>query len=296
MSKLFKNCSVIYFKKSGPFTELIQKNDNIFKEKIIISDFQDLKRTCFINGTIHVLNTNPHFIPNEKIDCIVTDSTKNTDIEALIIKHNLAIPILYFDPNKKQQQVWCGICNKIYTNAEGHPLSKYCSEKCMKKENGFANNTDGSIRAEVVKDLGLDNIVSRIIASEKEKENDEEFVLEFDKSLSDKRTVSNIKKTADKFQTSMVKDAIRLDYAFKRETYKREMKQPSLRKAKLSDKKETKQPQPSENSVICKGITKKGKQCTNTALKGSEYCGILSHSMNNVLQSNVLQSQSQTNG
>ena len=235
MSKLFKNCNVLYFKKSEIFTELIQKNDNIFKGKIIISDFQELKRLCSINGIIHVLNINSHHIPNEKIDYIITDNTKNSDIEASIIKHNLSISILYFDPSKKQQQVWCGICNKIYTNADGHPLNKYCSEKCMKKENGFTTDNNGGIKAEVVKDLGLNNIVSRIIASEKEKE--EPLVLEFDKSLSDKRTVSNVKKTVDKFQSSMVKDAIRLEYAFKRESYKREMRQPSLRKASLSDKK-----------------------------------------------------------
>jgi hypothetical protein len=282
MSKLFKNCNVIYFKNCESFTELIQKNDNIFKGKIIISDFQELKRVCSINGIIHVLNINPHYIPNEKIDCIVTDNTKNSDVEASIIKHGLTIPILYFDPLKKQQQVWCGICNKVYTNAEGHALSKYCSEKCMKKENGFSNNTDGSIKAEVVKDLGLNNIVSRIIASEKEKE--EPLVLEFDKSLSDKRTVSNVKKTVDKFQSSMVKDAIRLEYAFKRESYKREMRQPSLRKASLSDKKERKPAQTEESSVVrlCKGVTKKGNQCTNRAIGSSNYCGILSHSMANL--------------
>jgi len=282
MSKLFKNCNTVYFKTSDTFTELIQKHDNIFKGKIIISDFQELKRICFIYGVIHILNSNSHYIPNEKIDCIVTDNTKSSDTEAFIVKHNLAIPILYFDITKKQQQVWCGICNKIYINAENHPISKYCSEKCMKKENGFITDSNGGVKAEVIKDLGLNNIVSRIIASEKE----EPLVLEFDKSLSDKRTVSNIKKTVDKFQSSMVKDAIRLEYAFKRESYKREMRQPSLRKASLSDKKEHKPVQIEDTSTtkLCKGITKKGKKCTNRAIGTSNYCGILSHSMCKVLQ------------
>lgn len=279
MDKLFKNCNVIFFKKSEVFNELIQKNENIFKGKIIISDFQELKRICSINGIIHVLNVNTFHIPNEKIDCIVTDNTKNSDLEASIVKYNLAVPILYADLTKKHQQVWCGICNKIYTNANDHPLSKYCSEKCMKKDNGFTTDSNGGIKSELVKDLGLNNIVSRIIASEKEK--DEPLVLEFDKSLSDKRTVSNVKKTADKFQSSMVKDAIRLEYAFKRETYKREMRQPSLRKASLSDKKERKIPNDDVPITrLCKGITKKGKQCTNKAIGNSLYCGILSHSIN----------------
>jgi len=278
MNKLFKNCNVIYFKNSEIFNDLIQKNDNIFKGKIIISDFPELRRICSINGIIHVLNTNSRHFPNEKIDCVVTDNTKNSDVEASIIKYNFAIPILYFDTTKVQQQIWCGICNKIYTNPENHPLSKYCSEKCMKKDNGFTTDNNGSLKAEIVKDLGLNNIISRIIASEKEKE--EPLVLEFDKSLSDKRTVSNVKKTVDKFQSSMVKDAIRLEYAFKRDLYKKEMRQPSLRKASLSEKKERKQVVVEETPVIklCKGITKKGKQCTNSALKGSNFCGILSHS------------------
>lgn len=276
--KLFKNCNVIFFKKSEIFNELIQKNDNIFKGKIIISNFQELKRLCSINGIIHVLNTDTRHIPNEKIDCIVTDNTKNSDLEASIIKHGSSIPILYIDLSKKQQQVWCGICNKVYTNANDHPLSKYCSEKCMKKENGFTSDNNGGIKAEIIKDLGLNNIVSKIIASEKEKE--EPLVLEFDKSLSDKRTVSNVKKNVDKFQSSMVKDAIRLEYAFKRETYKREMRQPSLRKASLSDKKERKVSNDNNQSTrLCKGITKKGKQCTNRAIGNSLYCGILSHSI-----------------
>jgi hypothetical protein len=274
--KIFKNRNVIYFKKSEIFIDLIQKNDNIFKGKIILSDFQELKRICSINGIIHVLNLNPHHIPSEKIDCIVTDNTKNSDLEASIIKHNSAIPIIYMDLTKQQQQVWCGICNKVYTNSNEHPLSKYCSEKCMKKENGFSTEI-GSIKAELIKDLDINNIVSKIIQNEKEK--DEQLVLEFDKSFSDKRTVSNIKKTVDKFQSGMVKDAIRLEYAFKRESYKREMRQPSLRKASLSDKKERKT-SINDMSVtrLCKGITKKGKKCTNRAIGSSDFCGILSHS------------------
>jgi hypothetical protein len=285
MIKLFKNCNVIYFKKTEIFIELISKNDNIFKGKVIISDFQELNRLCIINGLIHVLNTNSHYIPNEKIDCIVTDNIKNSDLESNIVKYGLKIPILYTDISKKQQQVWCGICCKYYTILNTHPLNFYCSAECMRKDNGFSTDTNGSIKSEVVKDLGLNNIVSRIMQFEKEKE--EPLVLEFDKSLSDKRTVSNIKKTVDKFQSSMVKDAIRLEYAFKRDAYKREMRQPSLRKASLSDKKERKSQvvtDEEEEEIVpvaksCKGITKKGKQCTNKAIGSSEYCGILSHSM-----------------
>jgi len=284
MTKIFKNCGVIYIKKLEIFTGLFAQNANIFKGKIIISDFQELKKLCYINGIIHILNLNPRNIPNDKIDCIVTDNTKNSDLESFIIKHSLPIPILYFDISKKQQQVWCGICAKVYTNAENHSLSKYCSEKCMKKENGFCEG----VKAEVIKDLSINSIVSRIIASEKVKE--EPLVLEFDKSLSDKRMVSNIKKTVDKFQSSMVKDAIRLEYAIKRESYKKEMRQPSLRKASLSEKKESKPIHVDEPSVIklCKGMTKKGKRCTNRAIGSSDCCGIISHAMALVMSKDFL--------
>jgi len=266
--KLFKTCNVLYFKHVKLFTDMIARGDYAFKGKIIVSDFPELNRICSVNGIIHVLNINTHHVPAEKIDCVVTD-VRNPELEGAIVKNGYGIPVLYLDLQKTQQHMWCGVCCKNYVNDNNHPIGRYCSEKCM----------NGTMKAEHVKDLGLNNIVSRIIQSEKQ----EPLVLEFDKSLSDKRTVSNVKKTVDKFQSSMVKDAIRLEYAFKRESYKREMRQPSLRKASLSDKKERK-PQTVVDEVVpvtklCKGLTKKGKQCTNSALGGSSYCGIISHSM-----------------
>lgn len=84
----------------------------------------------------------------------------------------------------------------------------------------------------------------------------------------------------------MIKDAIRLEYAFKRETYKKEMRAPSLRKASISDRKTTETELPIINSTdnnlqnkLCKSITKKGKKCSNKCLPNSLYCGILSHQM-----------------
>ncbi len=275
--KLFKNCNILYFKKSEIFTDLILQNDNIFKGKIIISDSHELNRLCSVNGIIHVVNLNTNYIPNEKIDCII-DNEKNSDLEISIIKNRTSIPIMYFNNSKKIQQIWCGCCNKNYTNDNNHTISKYCSEKCMKKENGFVTDSNGNIKSEIVKDLGINDILSKIIASEKEKE--EPLVLEFDKSVSDKRTISNAKKTIDKFQSSVVKDAIRLEYAFKRESYKREMRQPSLRKASLSNKKEKVTViEDVETTKLCKGITKKGTQCINRAIGSSNFCGILSHAM-----------------
>lgn len=277
MIKIFKNSNVIYFKDSEIFNDLIYKNENIFKGKIIISDFQELNRICYIKGIIHIINTSVNYVPDEKIDCIVNGNIKNSELEAYIVKHSLSIPVIYMDISKKQYQIWCGICNNIYVHNYDHIINKYCSDKCMKKDSGFIVDNNGDIKPDILKDLGLNNIVSKIIASDKDKDI---TVLEFDKSLSDKKNVSNVKKNNDKFQSSMVKDAIRLEYAFKRESYKKEMRQPSLRKTSLSNRKESKSSLEDISSIkLCKGITKKGVQCTNRAIGNSLYCGILSHSM-----------------
>jgi len=261
--KILKNCNIIYFKEISIFEELIKNDENIFRGKIIISDTSELSRICFIKGILHVINVNNNHIPNEKIDCVVTKIADTT-------KYNYGIPVVYYDSKRKQQQIWCGTCHSIYTLDNNHPVNKYCSERCMNRDSGIAINAP-------IKDLGLNNIVSKIIK-------DEPFIL--DKTVSDKKkVVSNEKKAADKFQSSMVKDAIRLEYAFKRESYKREMRQPSLRKASLSDNKKIPDPSPGPRGrelpevKICKCITKKGKQCTNKALGSSNFCGILSHSM-----------------
>lgn len=270
--KLFKNCNVLYFKKGEEFIELIQSHPGIFKGKIIISDSPEVNRLCYINGIIHVLNLNPQNVPNEKIDCIVTDN-RNIELEAKIIRSGLGIQILYInDKSSSNIPRWCGICNTISLVGLNTPISRYCSEKCMKKDSGFTADS----RPEAIKDLAQNTIVSKIVQAEKD------VVIAFDKTLSDKKSTSNLKKNADKFQTSMVKDAIRLEYAVKRETYKKEMRQPSLRKASISDKKAPTAPLVRNEEVstrLCKTLTKKGKKCTNKALGNSNYCGILSHAM-----------------
>ena len=147
----------------------------------------------------------------------------------------------------------------------------------MKKDSGFTQD----LKPEIVKDLGFNNIVSKMV----QLQSDSNLVIEFDKSISDKRSKSATKKSSDKFQTSIVKDAIRLEYAFKRENYKKEMRQPSLRKANISDKKTPQvviNDEKGENIKLCQMTTKKGKKCTNRCLGSSSYCGILSHQMSGV--------------
>lgn len=274
MINIFKNCSVIYFKKGDDFVDFVNAYNSFFKGKILISECPELGRICYIYGIMHILNLSHNYIPNEKIDCIITtikNDKNDTDLETKIVRSGLNFPIVYMDlSNKKiEYKQWCGICNTI--NPVNKVVGKYCSEKCMSKDSGFSSLQ----AADVLKDLSTNNIVSKLLQAEKEKE----LVIEFNKSLSNKKTTSNVKKNAEKFQTSVVKDAIRLEYAIKRESYKKEMRQPSLRKTTLSNKKiPVVHEEKAENIQLCKSVTKKGHRCTNKALKNSDFCGILSHS------------------
>lgn len=81
-------------------------------------------------------------------------------------------------------------------------------------------------------------------------------------------------RSAEKFQKSVEKDALRLEFTMKREMYKKEMRQPSLRK-KISSTAVKKLP---ESGGVCAGLTRKGVPCTNRALGSSRFCGIASHS------------------
>lgn len=255
--KILKSCEVIYLKNADL---------SILKGKIIISDSPEIGRLCYIHGIVHVLYTGNH-IPHDKIDCIISKKDSKRDLESMIIKSELKIPILY--QTTTGYMAWCPVCTNTY-ELTGQ-LNKYCSEKCMKKDIGFTSDS----KIEQIKDLNVSDIVNKIINDQKVKE--KEVLLEFDKTVSDKKKISDVKKTVNKFQTSVVKDAIRLEFAFKRESYVREMKQPSLRKANLSNPKKSVGEQ--ETVKICRGMTKKGKQCTNRTIGSSMYCGILSHSM-----------------
>lgn len=125
---------------------------------------------------------------------------------------------------------WCGVCGK--TSSLNSIVSKYCSEECM-----------NSVCSSQIKDLDTDDIIVRI------KDNN--------------ASVKN-----EKFHNSVLKDAIRLEYAIKRESYKKEMRQPSMRK--LSSVK-------SHEAKICKSVTKKGVKCKNKTIGNSDFCGIISH-------------------
>jgi hypothetical protein len=241
--KLFKNCNIIYFNSASKFKDLVKN----LKGKIIISNLKEIIDICNINGILCIFTTSK--VPNENIDCIV--SGKVEDFQ------NSEIHTVYIDDNKK----WCGICNSFTILSENYSVTKYCSELCMQKHNGFTKN----FTPEPIRDLDLKNVLDRIKPTP---------------------VTSNDLKSTSKFQRSMEKDAVRLVYAFRREDYKKDMRQPSLRKASISDKKKKVGENLNEKNdihfgvKICKGITKKGEKCTNKSLNSSNFCGILSHSMN----------------
>jgi hypothetical protein len=264
----FKNCSVVYF-KSRELSNLLGHN---LKGKIVISDFPDFNKQCTINGLIHVLNTNPNNIPSTKIDCIICNS-RDTSLEDKITRKSLGIPIVYYHMHQK----WCAVCGKL---GPMDKISKFCSEKCMKKYAGFGGNSNTTSISDLTEDLakvGVAGSMARAVHKaviNNPLDMEGKAVIKFEKR--DSRTTSNQKKNKEKFQSSMVREAVRLEYALKRESYKKEMRQPSLRKARISEKKST--PSTNESSRLCKSRTKKGKQCTNRATGPGEYCGITSHS------------------
>jgi hypothetical protein len=232
MSKYLKNCEVVYFKDIDKLYESLEQ----LRGKVVISDFPEVESLCIGRGITHVHNVNDSFIPSEKLDCIVIGQ-RNQELENKIINNSLGVPIVF------EAMKWCGKCGSV-SSLRG-PVSKYCSEKCMKRDSGLSHDLTSG---EAMKSLNR---------------------TESNTSDGPKATA----KSLEKFQTSMVKDAIRLEYAFKRELYKKEMRQPSLRKAMVSDKKSH-----VETSVrTCKCVTKKGSRCTNRTVGNSDYCGIISH-------------------
>lgn len=256
---LFDKCNVLYFKNKTDFDKIVK----FLKGKIIISDSKEISDTCSTNGIIHVLNIDNKFL-NEKIDCVITNK-KNTDLETKLIKMENGTSIVYINDNKIKK--WCSLCHCTAEIEVLESILKYCSDECMNKYSKFMQNFKNN-----VKDLDYSII--------KSKQYEKNILIEFEKNPSSN---SNKKTTSiDKFQTSIIKDAIRLEYAIKREIYKKEMRQPSLRKTSVSEtrKKIIKNSESENITKICKGTTKKGERCTNKSLSNSNFCGILSHSMN----------------
>jgi hypothetical protein len=94
----------------------------------------------------------------------------------------------------------------------------------------------------------------------------------------------------DKFQDSMRREAVRLEYAERREKYKKHMRQISSRKSNTSttsahsfkkDSLRSVSNKESNGTRICKALTKKNVKCTNKSVRNSDFCGIASHKKQN---------------
>ena len=187
------------------------------------------------------------------------------------------IPILYYSkstPNKltyicKQCKDLCIKKNFLITKNMKPP--SFCSDECIiensQTESDFSQN-------------------SKIFEiSDKEKEtsrpskNPKTFLYVGISSTKD-----------DKFQDSMRREAVRLEYAERREKYKKQMRQISSRKSNTStssvhsfkkDSLRSISNKDSNGTRICKALTKKSVKCTNKAVKNSDFCGIASHKKQN---------------
>lgn len=249
-TSLFDNCNCIYFKNCNDFFKKCF-DKTLFIEKIIVTDSEVIYKICNIYGIICIINTDPYTIPDSDIDIIVTTSSdKQTFDKAYPLKKS----IYFYDTNEK----YCAFCEKSLK--VDSIINVYCSETCAINSSGFGANKElknldhkNHVRRSQIGSFG-----SQIVISPQGK-------TESEKKKNDKQ---------DKIQSSIIKDAIRLQYALKREEYKKEMRQPSLRKTSSSLKKEH-----NYSDKICIGITKKGNKCSNKVIGSSNYCGIISHSM-----------------
>lgn len=248
--KIFDKCNTIYIKNKHCIENFIES----LKGKIVISDFKELSDLFNLNGIVHILNVDNKCL-NEKIDYIIVGK-RNNELESKLISLGSEAHILYNNCTENTIKKWCAYCHNLCDVHENDVLSRYCSEDCMNKNSKFMQNFKESIN-----DLDIDHIKGK-----------QYVLIEFDKKRSD----SNKKISENKIQTSIVKDAIRLEYAIKREIYKKEMRQPSLRRASSSVKKSETQ----ERANTCKGHTKKGEKCNNKTVGNTSYCGIASHAKN----------------
>ncbi len=243
---------MIIYVKDKNLEHMINRN---MKGNIIMSESQEINKICGLYGIVHIFMNIYNLSNDIKIDCIYATERDQTLEETIIVK-NIQTPIMYYELNKK----WCGVCNTLCEPF----VSKYCSEKCM--QSFF--DTD-------IIDLNRNYVLENIFSSSKK--NFKTNIIENrskNESLK-KDKISMDKNSNEKFQTSMVKEAVRLEYAIKRESYKKEIRQPSLRKTIISNKKTSSNTQ--TNDRICKSVTRKNVKCTNKAIDNSDFCGIISH-------------------
>lgn len=242
-----KHCKVIYLKTHD--IEILNNFD--FDDKIVISDSIFLYEYFYIKGIIFVLNLNSQKIP-EGIDCIISTSRDSTT-ESRILQNKLSVPIIYYHTN----QLWCGSCGKLST-LNINNVGKYCSESCMSKIFNFKISPSNDVSSNTTKKV----------------------------FIAFSNVSNNSQNNNEKFQQSMIKEAQRIEFAYRKESYKNEMRQPSHRKTKIitsnTATKVSSMSAPVDEIKYCQSKIKNGTEnCKNRALKGSNYCGISSHKSKN---------------
>ncbi len=250
---MFNGSNILYFKSKEYLQNCLLSEDKILIGKVVISDFPELSNLCNINGIVHVYNQS-EVIPNEDIDYIICND-RNEEFETEILKKNYKMSIIYIKLAKK----WCFSCNNLFSEIKN--CGKYCSEKCVRKDLGFDSNYE-VIKSGITPVNNLEIINNILASSEREKNT---------KSVSNK----------------VMKDAMRLKHAVKRGEYKKEMRQPSLRKiSSVKEKSLLEFEQMHNTTKYCEVITKKGTRCPNRAIGNTNFCGIISH-MNKSLENQL---------
>ncbi len=206
---------------------------NFLLSKIIISGSLEIKKLCYQKG-IKFIFCGQIMSVIDKVNLIITSEDQLIEIEKLILNKKYRTSIIY----TKQKNMFCGICGCKRSMTE--TSNNYCSSTCMKSDSKFGDLIDDQING------------------------GSELILKFENNLK--------KQDIEKTKNSIEKNALRFQYACKRESYKKEMKIPSLKKTVLVPIKKQ-----NEEVKCCKGMTKKGIKCTNKTLENSDYCGILSH-------------------
>jgi hypothetical protein len=245
--------------------------NNVNKEAIVIYNNQPLvSKHLFqkgIEGINFVCDNVDNIIKVGKPDLIIIESTLQQSIIDLCKKNSITIF------NYKNRIGTCGRCGKetVYLNSK--VIGKTCSEECSLLDHPGLYDMLSSCKLSNYQDSNLVKSFS----------NTKESIDTF-KRDEDKMTEKEIKK-ADKFQKLMVLEAKRHAYMTRKEEYKRSFKSGSNSKGvkfdddetdndKLKDSKKSKEC----NQKMCKAKTKKeSKPCSNKAINGSDYCGIVGH-------------------
>lgn len=194
-----------------------------------------------------------------KPDLIITNRALKSDYNKICEKNN--ITIFSF----KTKEAICGKCKKVTNYLGLQKLNKLCSENCALLEHpGFYELLNSC------------------------KINDNDNISNLEKSFSNSKILNqefknlelteHEKKKREKQQKIALLEAKRHSYQQKKADYIRSMRLNSNKKFTEFDDETIKKKVKPDVNKLCKAKTKKeGKPCGNKALKGSDYCGIISH-------------------